>query len=144
MDCSTLGFPVLHCLLKLAQSHVHQVNDAIQPSRPLSPPSLALNLSQHQGLFQCYIRNLKITSLVFVSDPGTNIPWILMDDCAWEIPANQSSMPCITAGFLRLCTTDILHRVLWELSCVCIVACLIASHDLLDVSSTALLPLQLW
>ena len=82
MDGSTLGSPVLHCLLKLAQSHDHQVNDAIQPSRPLSPPSPALNLSQHQGLFQCYIRNLKITSLIFVRGPGTNIPWILTDDCA--------------------------------------------------------------
>ena len=52
MDCSTPGFPVLHQLLELAQIHVHQVGDAIQPSHPLlssSPP--ALNLSQHQDLF---------------------------------------------------------------------------------------------
>ena len=36
-----------------AQTHVHQVNDAIQPSHPLSSPSPpAFNLSQHQGLFQ--------------------------------------------------------------------------------------------
>ena len=32
MDCSTLGFPVLHYLLELAQIHVHWVDDAIQPS----------------------------------------------------------------------------------------------------------------
>ena len=45
--------PVLHCLPELAQIHVHWVGDAIQPSHPLSPPSpSALNLSQHQGLFQ--------------------------------------------------------------------------------------------
>ena len=31
MDCNTLGFPVLHCLLELAQTHVHWVGDAIQP-----------------------------------------------------------------------------------------------------------------
>ena len=47
MDCSMPGFPVLHYPLKFAQTHVHQVGDAIQPSHP-SPPSLALNLSQHQ------------------------------------------------------------------------------------------------
>ena len=36
-----------------AQTHVCWVDDAIQPSHPLSPPSPpALNLSQHQGLFQ--------------------------------------------------------------------------------------------
>ena len=34
---------------ELAQTHVHQVSDAIQPSRPLSSPSPAFNLSQHQG-----------------------------------------------------------------------------------------------
>ena len=48
MDCSTPGFPVLHCLLEFAQTHVHWVSDAIQPSRPLSPPSPALNLSQEE------------------------------------------------------------------------------------------------
>ena len=34
MDCSMLDFPVLHCLLKFAQTHVHSVGDAIQPSHP--------------------------------------------------------------------------------------------------------------
>ena len=33
MDCSTPGFPVLHCLLEFAQTHVHLGGDAIQPSR---------------------------------------------------------------------------------------------------------------
>ena len=53
MDCSMPGLPVHHQLLELAQTHVHQVGDAIQPSHPLASfsPS-ALNLSQHQGLFQ--------------------------------------------------------------------------------------------
>ena len=53
MNCSTPGFPVLLYLLKFAQTYVHWISDAILPSHPLSPPSpLALNLSQHQGLFQ--------------------------------------------------------------------------------------------
>ena len=53
MDCSTPGLPVYHQLLELAQTHVHWVSDAIQPSHPLSSPSPpAFNLSQHQGLFQ--------------------------------------------------------------------------------------------
>ncbi|KAJ7983882.1 hypothetical protein DPEC_G00370260 [Dallia pectoralis] len=39
MDCSTPGFPVYHQLLELAQTHVHRVGDAIQPSLPLSSPS---------------------------------------------------------------------------------------------------------
>ena len=36
MDCSTPGLPVHHKLLELAQTHVHWVGDAIQPSHPLS------------------------------------------------------------------------------------------------------------
>ena len=52
-DCSTPALPVLHCLPEFAQTHVHWVSDAIQPSHPLPPASpAALNLSQHQGLFQ--------------------------------------------------------------------------------------------
>ena len=50
MDCSTPCFPVLHH--ELAQTQVHWVSDAIQPSHPLSSLSLpTFNLSQHQGLF---------------------------------------------------------------------------------------------
>ena len=53
MDCSMPGLPVHHQLPKLAQTHVHRVSDAIQPSHPLSSPSLpAPNPSQHQSLFQ--------------------------------------------------------------------------------------------
>ena len=39
MDCSTPGFPIHHQLPELAQTHVYQVGDAIQPSHPLSSPS---------------------------------------------------------------------------------------------------------
>ena len=52
MECSIPGFPVLHYLLEFAQTHVHWVSDAIQPSHPLLPSSPAFNLPQHQGLFQ--------------------------------------------------------------------------------------------
>ena len=53
MDGSTPGFPVHHQLPELPQTHVHRVSDAVEPSHPLSSPSPpALNLSQHQGLFQ--------------------------------------------------------------------------------------------
>ena len=52
MDCSIPGFPVLHCLLEFAQTHVLWVDDAIQSSHPLLPPSPAFTLSQHQGPFQ--------------------------------------------------------------------------------------------
>ena len=53
MNLNTPGLPVHHQLPESTQTHVHRVGDAIQPSRPLPPPSpLAFSLSQHQGLFQ--------------------------------------------------------------------------------------------
>ena len=53
MDCGTPGSSVFHYLLEFVQIHVHWVGDTIQPSHPLSTPSLpSFNLSQYQGLFQ--------------------------------------------------------------------------------------------
>ena len=53
MNCSTPGLPVHYQLPEFTQTLVHWVGDAIQPFHHQSPPSPpALNLSQHQGLFQ--------------------------------------------------------------------------------------------
>ena len=50
---------------QLAQTHVHRVVDAIQPSHPLSSPSPpALNLSQHQGLFQWVSSSHQVAKLL--------------------------------------------------------------------------------
>ena len=72
MDGTMPGLPVHHQRLEFAQTHVHQVSDAIQPSHPLSSPSLpAFNLSHHQGLF-------KITTIIkkdFASSSGFD-PWL--------------------------------------------------------------------
>ena len=41
IGCSTPGFSVLHCILEFAQTHVHWVDDALQPSHHLLPTSPA-------------------------------------------------------------------------------------------------------
>ena len=72
MNCSLPGFPVLHYLLAFAQTHVHWVDDTIQPSHPLSPPSSALKLSQHLGLFVWVcpqIKQWKYSSFSFSISP---------------------------------------------------------------------------
>ena len=52
-DYSILGFPFHHQIPELSQTHVHHVGDAIQPSHTLSSSTPhAINLSQHQGIFQ--------------------------------------------------------------------------------------------
>ena len=64
MDFSTPGLPVLHHLPELAQTRVHWVSVAIQPSRPLSLPfPPAFNLSQHQGLFSYSHQMAKVSEL---------------------------------------------------------------------------------
>ena len=40
MNRSTPGLPIHHQLPEFTQTHVHQVNDAVQPSHPLSPALL--------------------------------------------------------------------------------------------------------
>ena len=73
MDCSTPGLPVHHQLLEFTQTHDHWVGDAIQPSHPLSSPSPAFNLAQHQGLFQ-WVSSLhqvaKVLEFSFSSSPS--------------------------------------------------------------------------
>ena len=75
IDCSTPHYllesedvphhPVLHHLLEFAQVHIHWIGDAIQPSRPLSSSALsAINLSQHQGLFQWVSSSHQVTKVL--------------------------------------------------------------------------------
>ena len=87
MDCSTPGFPVHHYLLESAQTHVHSVSDAIQPSHPLLPPSPpVLNLSQHQGLFQwvaLWIRWPKYWSFSFSISPFNEYSGLIFFRIDW-------------------------------------------------------------
>ena len=85
----TPGFPALHHLPEfaqthvrwVAQTHVRGVGEAIQPSHPLSSPSLpAFNLSQHQGLFKWVtvrIRWLKYWSFSFNISPSNEHPGLI-------------------------------------------------------------------
>ena len=78
MDCSTPGFPALHYLQESAQTHVHWVNDIIQPSHPLSPPSPpALNLSQQifSSELALHIKWPKDWSFTFSISPSNELGW---------------------------------------------------------------------
>ena len=81
MDCSTLGFPVLHYLPEFAQIHVHWISDAIQPSRPLSSPSPPThNLSQHQGLFQWVNSSHQLAKVLQIQFQHQSFQWIFRTD----------------------------------------------------------------
>ena len=81
VNCSTPGFPVHHQLLELAQTHVHWVGDAIQPSRSLSSPSPpAFNLSQHQGLFKWISSFHQVAKVLELQLQHQSFQWIFRTD----------------------------------------------------------------
>ena len=81
MDCSMPGFPVHYQLLELAQTHIHQVGDAIQPSHPLLSLSLpAFNLSQHQGLFQWVSSSHQVAKVFEFELQLQSFQWIFRTD----------------------------------------------------------------
>ena len=81
VDCSTPGFPVHHQLPELAQTYVHRVDDAIQPSHPLSSPSPpAFNLSQHQGLFQWVSSLHQVAKVLEFQLQHQSFQWIFRTD----------------------------------------------------------------
>ena len=81
MDWSTPGFPV-HCqLLEFAQTHVHRVRDAIQPSCPLSSPSSpAFSISQHQGLFHWVSSSHQVAKVLEFHLQRQSLQWIFRTD----------------------------------------------------------------
>ena len=85
MDCSTPGFPVYHQPLEIAQTHVHWVSDAIQPSHPLSSPSPpAFTLSQHQGLFQLVSSLHQVSKVLELQLQHLPCQWIFRIDFLWD------------------------------------------------------------
>ena len=81
MDCSTPGLPVHHQLPELAQTHVHRVGDAIQPSHPLlSPSPPAFNLSQHQDLFQWASSLHQVAKVLEFQLQHQSFQWIFRTD----------------------------------------------------------------
>ena len=89
MNCIMSGCPVLHYLPEFAQTHIHWVSDAIQPSLPLSSPSPpAYNLSKHQ---------------VFPNELALHIRWPKF----WSL-SSASVLPVNIQGLFPLGLTDLL------------------------------------
>ena len=79
------GFSVHHQLPELAQTHVHRVDDAIQPSHPLLSPSLpAFNLSQHQGLFQWVSSSYQVAKVLEFQLRHQFFQWIFRTDFLYD------------------------------------------------------------
>ena len=85
MNHSMPGLPVHHQFPESTQTHVHWVNDAIQPSHPLSSPSPpALNLSQHQGLFNCVSSSHQVAKVLEFQLQHQSFQWTLRTDLHYD------------------------------------------------------------
>ena len=89
MDWSTPDFPVLHHLPEFAQTHVHQIGDAIQSFHPLlslSPPAFSLSSIR-----------------VFSNEPVLCIRWPVIGASASVLPMNiQGLLPLTLTGLISL------------------------------------------
>ena len=75
---ASLSFTISWSLLKL---NVHWVGDTIQPSLPLSSPSLpAFDLSQHQGLFQWVGYSHQVAQVLELQLQHQSFHWIFRVD----------------------------------------------------------------
>ena len=96
MDCSMPGLPVHHQLPEFAQTHVHWVGDAIQPSHPLSSPSPpTFNHSQHQGLFKQVSSSHQVAKVLeFRLQPANIVKGFVLHP--WEWLMNFQRMVVLT------------------------------------------------
>ena len=106
MDSSTQN-SFVHCLLEFAQTHVQWVGDAVQPPHPLLPPSPpALNLSQHQGLFQWVSSSQQVAKGLELQLQQQFFQWIfkfdiLFDWLVWSPSSPRDSQESSPASQLK-------------------------------------------
>ena len=84
---------LFHHLSEFAQTHVHWVTDAIQPSHPLSSPSPpAFNLSQHQSLFQWVGSSHEVAKVLDLQLQHQSFQWIFRVDFLKDFPKGLTGL----------------------------------------------------
>ena len=120
MDCSMPGSSALHHLPEFVQIHVRWVSDAIQPSHSLLHPSPpALNLPQHQGLFQWLSSSYPVAKVLELQLQHQSCQWMFRVDffqdwLVWSpcCPrGSQESSPAPQEVYLRSQIPGLLHRM---------------------------------
>ena len=130
MNCSTPGLHVEGGeLLKSTQTHVHWVGNAIQASHPLlSPSPPALNLSQHQGLFQWVSSSHQVAKVLEFQLQHQFFQWT---------PRTERILAYLLLSYSR----SSWKPTLWTVSSNCPAQTLISSISSLPSWSSPLLPL---
>ena len=97
MNCTTPGFPVLHYLLELGQTHVHWIGDAIQPSHPyhplLLPPSVFPSIRVFSNESALHIRWPNYWSFSFSISPSSECSGLISFRIEWlDLLADQGTL----------------------------------------------------
>ena len=96
MDCSTPGLPVHHQLPELAQTHVHWVDDAIQPSHPLSTSSIFPSIRVFPDESALPIRWPNYWSLSFSISPSNEYSGLISFSMDWlDLLALQGTLKSV-------------------------------------------------
>ena len=114
MDCSTPGFPVHHQLPELAQTHIHWVSDAIQPSHPLSHCSPPLS---HWERLQSFPATGSFPRSRFFASDGQSIG------------ASTSVLPVNIQDWFLLGLTGLISYKTWEKQTILVMFVLIQSLE---------------
>ena len=87
MNCSMPGLPVHHQLPEFTQTHVHWVDDAIQPSHPCCPllllPPIPPSIRVFSNESTLHIRWAKYWSFSFSISPSSEHPWLISFRMDW-------------------------------------------------------------
>ena len=96
MDCSTPGFPVLHHFPDFAQTHVHWLGDASQPSHPRSlssPPPVFPSIRGFSSESALRIRWQKYWSFSFSISPSNEYSGLIPFRIDWfDLPHVQGTL----------------------------------------------------
>ena len=80
VECSIPAFPVLHYLPEFAQTHVHWMDDAIQPSHPLAPLLLLPSIFPSISIFSSH----QVAKMLELQLQHQSFQWICMVDFLWD------------------------------------------------------------
>ena len=119
MDHSMSGFSILYYLLDFAQTHIHWVGHAIQPPHRLLPSSFALNLAQHQGLFQ-WVSSLHLYwGFSFSISPSNEYSGLISFRIDWFDISTSPLICCVALSkppflLVKMVMPPILPNFCWE------------------------------
>ena len=108
------GYPILHYLPELSQTHFHWFNEAIQPFHPLSPPSdFVFSLSQHQGLFHGVGFSHQMAKVLELKLQHQSFQWVFRVDSlqgwlVWSPCCPRDSQEASTVPKFKICVADII------------------------------------